>query len=298
MNHQNLTISATDLHKLLTGATPESTLLYLFLADGGDLNQAEFTLRLPKATLDIALANLRQLGLYQEVKPSYVVGEPPRYSEADLSRELSESRDFPMLVGEIQQRFGRIFSAEELKTVLLFRNYLGLPPEVISTLFTFCLQRNQQRGRKRPSLYDIQREAYRWAEQGIDTLDEAIGYVQTQLERQHQIGLLAQILQISGRKLTSDEEKYLRTWLEWGFGQAEIQLAYEKTCLNIGSMKWPYCNSILKSWHGQNLLTVATIKAGDQKPGGKSPVPMGTGNDQNYGDLERQAIEKLKRDFG
>lgn len=299
MNIQILSIPMEDQRKIIGAASPESALLYLYLAGGGDLKQAEFTLRLSRAQLDVALASLRQLGLYQEIKPSYVVGEPPRYTESDLSRELARSQEFTLLIGEIQQRYGRVLTNEELKILLSFIDYLGIPSNVVSILFTFCLQRARQKGKpKPPAFHSIQKEAYRWAELGIDTLEEAASFVQNQLERQGQVSIIAENLQIHGRKLVATEERYINSWLEMGFGPAEIQLAYDRTCVSVGSLKWGYCNSILKSWHEQNLHTVAQIQEGDRRPASKSKVPMGAGNSQNYGDLERQAIEDLKKNFG
>ncbi|MFI3313935.1 MAG: DnaD domain protein, partial [Eubacteriales bacterium] len=244
---------------------------------------------------------LRQLGLYREEKPSYVVGEPPRYTEKDLSNEMEKSKEFGYLVGDIQQRFGRILSNEELKILLSFVDYLGLPTAVVSILFAYCLQKSRQKGNTRPpSFHIIQKEAYRWAEAGIDTIEEAAGYVQTRTERQNQLAVLAESIHSRPRKWTPGEEKYLLTWLDLGFGKAEILLAYEKCCMKLGDMKWGYCNSIILSWHEQNLHTLAEINANDRGPTikQKQKVPMGAGNDQNYGDLERQAIEKMKRDFG
>ena len=46
----------------------------------------------------------------------------------------------------------------------------------------------------------------------------------------------------------------------------EIGLAYEKTCLATGGLKWPYCNSILRSWHEQGFTTLSQIEAGDRAP--------------------------------
>ena len=70
----------------------------------------------------------------------------------------------------------------------------------------------------------------------------------------------------SGRRLTPGEENYILTWLSWGFGEKEIGLAYEKTCLATGGLKWPYCNSILRSWHEQGFTTLSQIEAGDRAP--------------------------------
>ena len=98
-----------------------------------------------------------------------------------------------------------------------------------------------------PSVRAIEKEAYRWADLGIDTLEEAAVYMQNQLQLQSRAGRIRQVLQIADRRLTPGEEKLIHTWLSWGFGEDEIRMAYEKTCMNTGGLKWPYLNSILKS---------------------------------------------------
>lgn len=295
MDDATLHLPRQDVRKLLAASAPDGALVYLYLRNGGDLAEAETALRMPKHRLDYALASLRQLGLYDDEKPRLLQRQPPNYTERDITLEMERGPDFGMLVGEAQRRLGRILSTEELKILLSLRDYLGLPNEVISSLICYCIQRCRQRGAKAPSLRSIEKEAYRWADDGIDTLEEAAIYMQTQLERQSAVGRVKQALQLGERRLSAAEEKYIVTWLEWGFGTEEIVLAYEKTCLNTGTMKWPYCNSILSSWHQQGLCRVADIQNGDARPGKKQTVPMGASG--QLGDLERQAIERLKRDF-
>ena len=74
---------------------------------------------------------------------------------------------------------------------------------------------------------------------------------------------LRQLLQIDQRRLTPAEEKYLVSWIRMGFRDDTIRMAYERTCLNTGALKWAYMNSILTSWHEQNLHTPEEILAGD-----------------------------------
>lgn len=81
------------------------------------------------------------------------------------------------------------------------------------------------------------------------------------------------------------------TWLSWGFGEKEIQLAYEKTCMNTGGLKWPYLNSILKSWHEQGFTTLAQIDAATasrQRPRSRATAYSGHGD--KLTELEREAI--------
>ena len=78
-----------------------------------------------------------------------------------------------------------------------------------------------------------------------------------------QLQQLRQLLQIDQRRLTPAEEKYLVSWIRMGFRDDTIRMAYERTCLNTGALKWAYMNSILTSWHEQNLHTPEEILAGD-----------------------------------
>ena len=192
---------------------------------------------------------------------------------------------------------GRVLSNEELKILLSIYRYLGLPGEVISILVNYCIQRQRSRGIARmPSLRSIEKEAYYWADHGIDTMEQAAVYMQNQLLRQSQLGKIKELFGISGRRLTPGEENYILPWLSWGFGEKEIGLAYEKTCLATGGLKWPYCNSILRSWHEQGFTTLSQIEAGDRAPvkpaAGKYSRGVQQHNDA-LSDLQIAAIDRM-----
>ncbi len=294
----DLTLPAGEVRRLLGAGSGDAALLYLYLRAGGDVVEAGPALRLPPHAVDAGLAALRQLGLYDDVRDKPIVrAEPPRYTEADVLRATERGDSFYLLVGEAQRRLGRILSTEELKILLSMTDYLGLPEEVISLLITYCLERGRARGQTRaPSLRNIEKEAYHWADEGIDTLEAAGFYMQTQLERQNAVGRLQRRMQLTDRRLTASEERYLKSWLELGFDEDAILLAYERTCLNTGSMKWPYCNSILKSWDGKGLHTVAEIEAGDVRPQNAAPrgrPPAGSAGQGELGELERSALARM-----
>ena len=135
-------------------------------------------------------------------------------------------------------------------------------------LVCYCKDRARQRGSLRnPSLRSIEKEAYAWAERGIDSMEEAAAYIQTQNVRRSRLGRLMNILQIRGRNLTAGEEKYAQSWLDMGFEEEVISMAYERTCLNTGNFNWAYMNKILVRWHEAGLHTVEQVKNGDRKPG-------------------------------
>ena len=285
-----LHISAAHVHKLLCAKNPDCALLYLYLTAGNPLQQAEQTLQLTKTRVSSAAAMLRQLGLWEEKKNTPVFsGERPAYSEQDVLSAMDADKNFQALYGEIQRVLGRSLNTEELKILLGFTRYLGLPAEVISVLVCYCKERARAKGSLRnPSLRTIEKEAYHWTEQGIDTMEEAVAFIQNQNVRRSQLGHLMELLQIRGRNLTPGEEKYAKGWLEMGFDDGVIALAYERTCLNTGGLSWPYMNKILTRWGEAGLLTLKQVKANDKKP-----APP---DNSKPGQAELDAIAKLLKE--
>jgi len=266
MNIDRIEISQADVHKLLAAANGDAALLYLYLHCGNDPNRSEEELRLSGSRLSCAAAMLRQMGLWPEPKKTLVLtGERPQYTEQDV---LNGGSEFRMLCGEVQRLLGRTLNTEELKILLGFVRYLGLPADVISVLICYCKDRARQRGSLRnPSLRTIEKEAYAWAEQGIDTMEEAAAYIQRQNQRSSRMANLLRLLQIRGRNLTAAEERYAQSWLDMGFDDDAISMAYERTCINTGTLKWPYMNSILTRWHEAGLHSAQQIQERDRKPG-------------------------------
>ena len=266
-----VTISQNDVRKLLGAASPDAALLYIFLTSGNRPEEAAKELNMSESRLSCAGATLRQLGLWPEERVSHIApGERPSYSERDVLTAMDSDVDFRGLYGEVQRRLGRALNTEEIKILLAMVRYLGLPEEVVAMLVSYCQEQARQRGRRAPSLRSIEKMAYVWAEQGIDTLEEAAAYIQKENIRNTRMSRLLGLLQIRGRNLTAAEERFANAWLEMGMEDAAIAMAYEKTCLNTGGLNWAYMNKILVSWHEAGLHTVAAIREGDRKAGTKS----------------------------
>lgn len=283
MNITDLNIQKTDAQKLLATASGDAALLYLYIHSGNCPEGAAQALQMPQTRYECAAATLRQLGLWPQGQKQLVMGERPTYSETDVISAMEDDRDFRAVYGEVQRNLGRSLNTEEMKIVLGFVRYLGLPVDVICILICYCKERVKQRGSSRnPSLRTIEKEAYAWAEQGIDTVEEAAAFIQTQNARRTQLGQLMKTLQIYGRNLTPGEEKYARSWLEAGFSMEAIAMAYERTCLNTGGMNWAYMNKIISRWQAEGLTTAEKIKNGDKK----KTVPKGASGKLGAAELE------------
>ena len=286
MNIETLHIPQDELRKLLGAGSADGALLYLYLRCGNELKNAPKELGLSEARLSCAEACLRQLGLYQEDQKTVILpGKAPSYSERDVLQAVDLEPSFRSLYGEVQRLLGRNLNTEELKILLGFVRYLGLPEEVITLLVVYCKERSRRQGKLRnPSLRTIEKEAYIWAERGIDTMEEAAAYIQAQNVRSSRISRLIEQLQIRGRNLTPGEEKYAQSWLDMGFDEEAIAIAYDRTCLNTGGLNWAYMNKILTRWHEAGLHNAEQIRSGDRKKSGK--------NEKRQLDADEQAAIK------
>lgn len=284
-------LTEQSIRKLLSAGNGDSALLYLCRRGGFSDVATGFS----EARLECAAALLRQLGLDDSLDPKFLeAAQRPEYTEEDVRRQMELPRSgFRKLVGEVQRCLGKVLSTEELKLLLSMVEYLGLPGEVVNILVHYCVERNRSRGAGRmPSMRSIEKEAYHWADQRIDTLEKAAAYMQSETRRSTRTAELCQLLGISGRRLTPPEERYLQAWGDMGFANDAISLAYEKTCENTGALTWKYMNSILERWNAQGLYTADQVRALDRKPAGTSR----RGGYQRHGEAPSPAmLEAVKQ---
>lgn len=278
-------LSSQSIRKLLAAGNGDSALLYLCRA----AELSDVVTGFTEARLECASTLLRQLGLDESRNPRFQeAAQRPEYSEEDVRRQMDLPRaGFKPLVGEVQRCLGRMLSTEELKILLAMVEYLGLPGEVINVLVHYCVERSRSRGAGRmPSMRMIEKEAYRWADARIDTLEKAAAYMLNETKKNTRMGELCTLLGITGRRLTPAEERYLQAWGDMGFANDAIELAYEKTCENTGGLTWKYMNSILERWNTQGLYTADQIRALDRKPAAVSRK----GGYQRHGEAPSSAM--------
>jgi hypothetical protein len=183
---------------------------------------------------------------------------------------MQNDATFRSLYGEVQRRLGRTLNTEEMKILLSFVRYLGLPEDVICVLVSYCQDQSRRKSGRNPSLRAIEKEAYFWAEQGIDTMEAAGAFIQSRNVYNSRLSQLMRLLQIRGRSLTAAEEKYARQWLDWGIADELIAMAYETTCLNTGGLNWAYMHKIRARWNEAVFRTAAEVRAGDRKTSAKA----------------------------
>jgi len=300
-----LSLAAGAADRLIAAGSGDAALLYLYLLKTGGVYQtagAARALKWEPGRCDAALSLLSGLDLAEApaapAPPPAAVSEPPEYSAEDINRELEDKTSpFPALVTEVQRRLGKPLSYADLKRLYTVYDFSGLPPEVILLAVSWCVEEYQRKygpGRM-PRMPQIQKEALRWKERGVDTMEAAEAHLKRlTLLRDRSVQILA-LLDIRDRKPVTQEKEYIAAWVDMGFDDEAIRLAYEKTVMQKKGLNWPYMNSILKNWHQKGLHTVEQVRAGDsrrpRRPGAGATAPQPAAP----GEADRRAREDMER---
>ncbi|MCC8123530.1 MAG: DnaD domain protein [Oscillospiraceae bacterium] len=298
-------LSTSAVTRLVDGDNGDAALLYLNMLSGR--TQTALAKWTPQR-LDSAYAALYAMQLLDKIQPekpaapaeTVIPETPPEYSTADINRELAApDSDFPGLAAEVQKSLGKILSTADLKTLYTLYDYLALPPEVIFLLVNWCIEEYERKygvGR-RPRLSTISRHGFFWKNRQIDTVEAAEEFLSRKAQlRSREAALLAE-LNIKGRNATEKERGFLESWVEMGFPDESIRLAYERTLFQKQNMNWNYMNSILLRWHRQNLHAPEEIEKGDTKPGyyrAKKPLAQDTRGAQPGTTRAHEDVEWLR----
>jgi DnaD/phage-associated family protein len=307
-----ITLSGQTADKLIRAGNGDAALLYLYvLRTGGalDIRDAAKTLNRSEAAVSSSWAFLGNLGLlkYDDAVAPPQKDELPEYTAEDIRRELDNGTVFASLVQEVQKLLGRILTSDDLIRLFGIYDTLGLPPEVIFQLISYCIyefrkkyEHHQERHKRMPSMRYIEKAAYTWEREGIFTLEQAEQYLKRLESKQSMTEEVKRCLQIRDRALSASERKYIESWLELGYTPEIIEIAYDKTVLKTGRLAWSYMDSIITSWHQKGLRTAEDVLRKDvkgpppQKAAPKKTAPAANG----LADYERMKkyLEKLREE--
>lgn len=298
-------ISEAEAGALIDAHDGDVALLFLYLRRGGkaDPEDAARALCRTRAQIEAAQEKLQRMGLLSPaavpaaaaptaVRAPAVAAAPapvryplpadelPEYTAHDIAVLSRDDATFASLVVEAQRVLGRVLSSSDLKKLFGIYDYLALPPAVILLLLNYCV--NSSAIGNPPTMRHIEKEAYTWANREILTLEQAEEYIASSKRRKERIYQLAQTFGITGRTLSPTENKYLTAWLDMGFEDELILMAYDRTVTSTGNLKWSYMNGILKSWHEKGLLTPEDVREKDTR---RARRPKAADGPRDYGKL-------------
>lgn len=300
-----LAVPLRDAEALLEAGDGDGALLYLYLVkEGGvlDTDRAARALRLSVRAVQGIAQRLERMGLLtRPAAETLRNGEAPEYQAADVVRRSQSDPAFQDLVKETEQTLGRILSSTELKKLFGIYDDLSLPPEVIMLLIHHCREEHEERygATRHLGFAVIEKEAYAWFNREIMTYEQAESWLSELDRRKSLAGEIQRAMGIRNRELSATERRYIMSWIDLGFGPEALALAADRTVTNTGELKWRYMNSIVRSWHGKGLHTVAEIEKGDRKP---SDLPRrgdaASAPDANELERMKKLRERLKNSGG
>jgi len=146
-----------------------------------------------------------------------------------------------------------------------------------------------------PSVRYIENTAYTWEREGIFTLDSAEEYLKALEARRSAQGEIKAALQIRDRELSTPEKQYVDAWIAMGFGPDAVEIAYERTVMNIGKPAMGYINAIINNWHGKGLHQPQEILEKDVKSERYAPRKDKKDSKQKYGEPNHEEIKRMER---
>ncbi|MBQ3703443.1 MAG: DnaD domain protein [Oscillospiraceae bacterium] len=275
-DRETLHVSPPEADQIISAHDGDVALLWLYRLrhPDGDLEDAARALCRTLREMEAALEKLRRMGLARgEIKPVQPAkpqpqklppaDELPEYTAKDLAVRSREDPNFAALVTEAQRALGRTLSSSDLKKLFGLYDYLSLPVEVIMMLLNYCV--SSRAGGNPPSMRQIEKEAYVWADREILTIEQADEYIAGSQRRRERLAQMARLVGITDRAPGTTEAKFLSEWIDMGFDDEMIALAYDKTLTNTGKHKLSYTNAILKNWHQEGIHTPQDARNRDSR---------------------------------
>lgn len=269
----NIVLPAQQADRLIGRGDGDAALLYLCLlrADRGvTAQELQRKLKWSQLRLHAAEMALQELGLIDrppEQKPPEPAQERPVYTADDLTDLLTGDAGFRMLVPQTEEKLGKRLKTADLQILAGLYDDLGLPADVIYLLVCHCVARSEERygpGR-RPTLRQIEKEGYHWAQRGLFDQESASRYLRDWNVRRSAMSRYMQVLGLGDRRPVESEERYITDWMDKGFPPETVALAYDKTVFYKKELNWRYLNGILRRWHENGWHTEEEVRQSDSR---------------------------------
>lgn len=291
--HENI-ISDAEADRLITAHDGDMALLYIYRLRTG-VTDAErtagdlcMTVRAVKeAEEKLSRICSRKAPAVSTVSP-VMPDEIPEYRTEDILKRTREDGNYRVILDEAAKVMGKPLSSVDMKALFGVYDHLGLPTDVIMMLINYCGSVYEQKygNQRRPTMRAIEKEALSWANREILTLEQAEEYISFLEMRSSAVGQVKNVLGIKNRELVKTELEHINSWLDMGFSVEVIELAYERTVTNTGSLKWNYMDSIMRSWKEKKLFTLAEVEEKDDRSRSTSKTGAKTGRALDYSVLD------------
>jgi len=180
-------------------------------------------------------------------------------SKKDMSSSrrklLKDEEDIQLLIYAAQKYFGRVLTSTELNNILYFYDSLDFSYDLIDYLLEYCASKGN------PGAKYMEKVALEWYREGISTVDQARRQASRYNRDYYQI---FNALGIKGRAPVQKEVEFMDRWLrEWALPMDLILEACQRTVMQTHQSSFTYTDSILKSWHENQVTSMEDVAALD-----------------------------------
>ena len=210
----------------------------------------------------------------------------PTYTSREINASIKADNELAQMYKVAESILGNALSPSEVKTLYSFYDYLSLPVDVILVLVEYCTSM------EKTSIRYMEKVAINWSETGITTFDAAQAHLNALKEKNEELANIRKILQISGRKFSDSEMKYVDSWLnELKATHQQIKEAYDVTILNTSKLSYQYMDKVLTS-------IVNGIKPENKEPIKKVKTNFNNfSSDRKMTDREKELLRKQVEAF-
>ena len=210
-----------------------------------------------QATTDVVITKAAEDPAEEiEIQPKKVADIPlSRPSHDQIATRLNECKEFSGLFAEAQAALGKTIGYDGQSVLIMMHDSYGLPFEVILMAIEYAVSQ------QKTGYSSIAKIGKHWSEQGIDTLEGAMEYIEEHNSVNEVWNKLRTLTDITNRTPTTKQRGYLVAWVkEYGYDENIIYYAYEESVDRTGKMSMPYMDKIIRSWYEKGVKTPMDIQ--------------------------------------
>ena len=198
-------------------------------------------------------------------------GEFPKSAKSSYSpariRQLREQEDIKQLLYIVEEYIGKPLTSTEMGTILYIYSDLSFSSELIEYLVEYCVSNNHR------SLHYIEKVAFNWHEDGIDTVAKAKETAKIKNTRTLSVTKSFGL----NRDITPAEMEFVNRWYdEYGFDKKLVEEACRRTIITTNKPSFTYADGILKKWYSAHIQTMDDLKTLDAGFRAKIAIPVST----------------------
>lgn len=260
---EEIRLSKNFIETELPSAPPLYVSVYLMtLVTGGTAAEVAKKLNATETDVLYAWGYWKGKGYLQETEekketqqPKLISSNRPDYSPAELAVYMQKSESMRKLVQSAQQKLGKMLNHNDLSLLFSFHDWLGLPMDVIELLLSYCTANGHC------GMRYIEKVALGWAEEGIDTEEKAIEYIELR-----KTGFRTIMKAFGQNRLpVAAEENYMKKWLQaYKLPMDVVKMACERTVMQTGKASFAYADKILASWKAAGVQSMADVEGLDK----------------------------------